>query len=102
MEHGISDHEVLNLANQEDAILLMADAYFGELVFHQEKVTYGVTLIRFVGLKLMGKVEIVANTIENHLAEFPHSFTMIRPNNVRIRRNVSTIDANIDKDNAIM
>ena len=33
MEPGISDHDVLNLTNQEEAILLTADKDFGELVF---------------------------------------------------------------------
>ena len=38
MEPGISDPEVLNMVNQEEAILLTADKDFGELVFRQDKV----------------------------------------------------------------
>ena len=38
LEPGISDQEVLDRANQEDAILLTADTDFGDLVFRQEKV----------------------------------------------------------------
>ena len=86
LEPGISDQEVLDRANQEDAILLTADTDFGELVFRQEKVAYGVILIRLAGLSSVDKVEIIADAIEDHLAEFPHSFTVIMPNNVRIRR----------------
>ena len=33
MEPGISDDEVLTIANQENAILLTADKDFGELIF---------------------------------------------------------------------
>jgi predicted nuclease of predicted toxin-antitoxin system len=33
MEPGISDDEVLDLANQEGALLLTSDKDFGELVF---------------------------------------------------------------------
>jgi hypothetical protein len=37
MEPGISDDEVLNLANLEKSILLTADKDFGELIFRQGK-----------------------------------------------------------------
>ena len=35
MQPGISDDEVLRLANQQEAVLLTADKDFGELVFRQ-------------------------------------------------------------------
>ena len=102
LEPGISDDEVLNLANKEDAILLTADTDFGELVFRQEKVAYGVILVRLAGLLSVDKVEIIADAIEDHLAEFPRSFTVIMPDNVRIRRKFPTIDESIDKNDAML
>ena len=38
MEPGISDDAVLDLANQEGALLLTADKDFGELVFRQRRI----------------------------------------------------------------
>ena len=66
MEPGISDHDVLNLANHEGAILLTADKDFGELVFRQGKVTRGIVLVRLAGLLPAIKADIIAATIEDH------------------------------------
>lgn len=45
MEPGISDDDVLNLANSEGAILLTFDKDFGELVFRLGRIAAGVILI---------------------------------------------------------
>ena len=102
LEPGISDHEVLNRANQEDAILLTADVDFGEPVFRQEKVAYGVILIRLAGQSPMDKVEIIANAIEDYQIEFSRSFTVIMPDNVRIRRKFSAVYESTDGHDAIL
>lgn len=49
MEPGISDDIVLNLANQEEALLLTGDKDFGELVFRLRRIALGVVLIRLSG-----------------------------------------------------
>ena len=88
MAPGILDHDVLNLANQEEAILLTADKDFGELVFRQDRVAPGIILVRLAGLSPAIKAEIVAAAIEDHATELLRSFTVIMPNSVRIRRKV--------------
>lgn len=88
MEPGISDQEVLNLVNQEEAILLTADKDFGELVFRQDRVAPGIVLVRLAGLSAAIKEDIIADAIEDHLAEFLQSFTVIMPDRVRIRRKI--------------
>ncbi len=50
MKHGISDDEVLNIANQKGMILLTSDKDFGELVFRHDRITQGIVLIRLAGL----------------------------------------------------
>jgi predicted nuclease of predicted toxin-antitoxin system len=47
---GMPDEAVLNLANQETALLLTADKDFGEMVFRQGLNIHGVVLIRPAGL----------------------------------------------------
>ena len=39
MDPGISDDDVLSLANEKEAVLLTADRDFGELIFRQKKVS---------------------------------------------------------------
>jgi predicted nuclease of predicted toxin-antitoxin system len=63
MEPGVSDDVVLDLAYQESELLLTADKDFGELVFRQGRLAYGILLVRLAGLSLTGKAEVVAFAI---------------------------------------
>lgn len=88
MEPGISDDAVLTLANRETAPLLTADRGFGELIFRQRRAMSGVVLIRLAGLSPLSKADVVASAIKNHTSQLLHTFTVITPNAVRIRRPV--------------
>lgn len=83
---GMLDDDVLNLANQEAALLLTADKDFGEMVFRQRLHVHGVVLIRLAGLLPARKAEIVALAVKEHLAELPCSFAVIMPGMFRVRR----------------
>ena len=86
IQPGISDDLVLDLANQEEAILLTSDKDFGELVFRLRRIASGVILIRLAGLSTISKAEIIANTINQHSLELLGAFTVITPTAIRIRR----------------
>ena len=85
MVPGISDQEVLNLANREQAILLTADKDFGELVYRQQAVNHGVILIRLAGLPPLVKAELVAGALSMHMEEMAGGFVVITPRTIRIR-----------------
>ncbi len=85
---GISDDEVLDLANEKNALLLTADKDFGELVFRQRRITSGVVLIRLAGLSPTVKAEIVASTIKKHGTELKNSFSVVTPGAIRIRHEI--------------
>ena len=78
----------MNLANHEEAILLTVNKDFGELVFRQDKVAPGIVLVRLARLSPAIKAEIVAAAIMDHAGELFRSFTVIMPDNMRIRRRV--------------
>lgn len=86
MEPGVPDDVVLQLANQEQAILLTADKDFGELVFRQQYLTSGVLLIRLAGLDSFRKAEIVATAIQAYGSDLPQAFAVITAGAIRIRR----------------
>lgn len=69
---------VLNLANQEMAILLTADKDFGELVFRQRRLTSGVVLIRLAGLSPDFKAELVASAISERAMELTQAIICLR------------------------
>jgi predicted nuclease of predicted toxin-antitoxin system len=85
---GISDDEVLEMANEKTALLLTADKDFGELVFRQRRVTSGVVLIRLAGLSPTRKAEIVVSAIKKHGTELKDSFSVITSGSIRIRHEI--------------
>lgn len=88
MEPGIPDDLVLERANQEQAVLLTADKDFGELVYRQKRIMFGVVLIRLAGLATERKAEITAGAVSQHGDELIHGFTVITPGAVRIRHDI--------------
>ena len=85
MSPGVSDSDVLNIANRENAILLTFDKDFGDLVFRQRRVSQGVDLIRLHGFKPEQKASMVLNVIQQYGSDLPRAFTVLTPNKVRIR-----------------
>jgi len=85
MDLGISDNEVLELANRETALLLTADKDFGEMVFRQRRFSGGIVLMRLAGLSAQRKEDIVASAVSQHASELPQSFTVITPGLCRLR-----------------
>ena len=86
MQPGIPDDEVLNLANNESAILLTSDKDFGKLVFRLHRIAADVVLIRLFGLASNDKAEIIANAINEHVDELLGAFTVISSKSIRIRK----------------
>jgi predicted nuclease of predicted toxin-antitoxin system len=85
MAPGIHDTDVLEIARQEDAVLVTTDKDFGELIFRQGRVAGGVILLRLAGLSTHEKADACAEAIKNHATEIRASFTVISPRMVRIR-----------------
>ena len=86
MAPGITDDEVLEIANEQGALLLTSDKDFGELVYRQGRLTSGVILIRLAGLSPIRKAEIVTSAIDQHSKDLPNAFAVVTPATVRIRR----------------
>ncbi len=88
IDPGISDKQVLDLANQNSAPLLTSDRDFGELVFRQRRIMPGVILIRLAGLSAQRKAETVSYAIMQHIEELKNAFVVIRPGRIRIRKSL--------------
>ena len=86
MATGVSDQDVLNLANHEQAVLLTADKDFGELVYRQHLVNPGVILLRLAGLLPAVKAELVARAVTAHMKEMAGSFVVVSHRTIRIRQ----------------
>lgn len=86
MSPSISDDEVLETANDQTAPLITSDKDFGELIFRQRLVAYGVILVRLSGLRSELKAKIVSSAIADHKNELSGNFTVISTNIIRIRK----------------
>ena len=86
MASGISDDNVLAIANRESSLLLTADKDFGELVFRQGRFTLGTLLVRLAGVAPERKAELVASIIAQRSEELPGAFAVLTPRSLRIRR----------------
>jgi len=86
MEPGILDEVVLQRANEHGALLVTEDKDFGELVYRQQLVHFGVVLIRLMGLASLTKANLVVKVFEEHSAEMTNAFTVISPGVLRIRK----------------
>ncbi len=83
---SITDEEVLQQANNRNALLLTADKDFGELVYRLGRVHAGIVLLRLAGLPAIAKADTVATVLQEHAAELQGGFTVISPGAVRIRK----------------
>src|ERR1051325_1827653 len=89
MEPGITDDQVLEKANENQALLITIDKDFGELVFRLGRLHNGVILIRLSGLSSDKKAELVSIAVNQYLSSFDNSFSVISPGRIRIRPKTS-------------
>ena len=83
---SVQDETVLQLANHNNAILITSDKDFGELTYRQSLIHHGVVLIRLAGLPTSEKSIILRNLIAAHGHELARAFTVVTPNQIRIRK----------------
>jgi predicted nuclease of predicted toxin-antitoxin system len=87
-DRGVDDDRVLQIANEEDRILLTQDKDFGEMVFRLRKVHPGIVLIRLGAMISSEKATLVATVFLEHRAKLKSTFTVIQNNAIRIRKQI--------------
>ena len=83
---GSTDDEILQIAVNEQAVILTYDTDFGELVFRFRLDSYGVILLRLSGLSMPEKIGKAIIALRDYEAKLENAFTVISENSVRIRR----------------
>ena len=82
---SMADDQVLQYANERNALLVTADKDFGELVFRVGKAHRGVVLLRLAGLPAAVKCETVARVFRDHAAKLVGAFSVVSSGALRIR-----------------
>jgi predicted nuclease of predicted toxin-antitoxin system len=83
---GSDDDMILRLTEEQNRILITADKDFGEMVFLSNRLHAGIILCRLHGLSPEHKALLVVSLIKKYSTELLHSFTVIQPENIRIRK----------------
>ena len=76
----------MQIANQQQRILITQDKDFGELVYRLKFTHYGIILIRLEGFAPDLKARIVTDLLKQHEDKLQNAFTVIQPNALRIRK----------------
>lgn len=82
---GLSDDEVLRMANDQHALLLTQDRDFGELVFRLRRAAHGVLLIRLHGIVTADKAARVGSALGVHGETLVGRFSVLNRLSLRIR-----------------
>jgi predicted nuclease of predicted toxin-antitoxin system len=82
---GISDTDVLEIANEAGLILITQDHDFGELAILRHLPVAGVLLLELARLSLPEQVERVAGFLSNDQTNLVGNLTVIEPARVRVR-----------------
>lgn len=82
---GLTDDQVLALANAEERVLVTDDKDFGEIVFRRRLTTHGIVLLRLTAPVVQDRIDRLAAVwpaIERHM---PGRFIVVGDTKVRIR-----------------
>lgn len=83
---GVTDPEVLRIANETKRIILTEDKDFGELTFRLRKQNEGIVLVRLATLPASDRPIFVLDALNKIRNEIHNSFTVIISTKIRIRK----------------
>lgn len=81
----MTDAEILQLAFNENAILITMDKDFGELIFKNHSLHTGVLLLRLEDAVVREKLSTVQNIIPEHLQNLKDNFSVYQNGKLRVR-----------------
>lgn len=86
VRRGAEDQFVIELAKQEERVLLTEDKDFGRLVYVAGAPRVGVILLRFPAKARKELCEAIVRLIDQQKEKLRGSFVVVQPGRIRIRR----------------
>ena len=81
---GSDDDKVLQMAIDENRILITCDKDFGEMVFQERKTQNGVVLLRLVDERADNKIAVLSRLLEQYPDRLANNFVVATEAGVRI------------------
>jgi predicted nuclease of predicted toxin-antitoxin system len=79
------DVEILEFANQHDALLITVDKDFGDLIYYSNKPHSGILLLRIEDASPNDFLKIIEHIFENHWNKIGRNFCVFKSGKLRIR-----------------
>ena len=83
---GIDDDEIVEIAHTRQSILVTNDKDFGEKVFREGKVHYGVILLRLTDERASAKIEALKDLFMTRATALASAFVVVTDHGVRIAK----------------
>ena len=83
---GADDDVVLQMANNEDRILITNDRDFGEKVYREHKPHRGTILLRLADERASVKIEVLKSLLENYPDRLAGQFVVVTETRVRFAK----------------
>jgi len=77
IDKRMPDDRVCEIANSEQRIIITNDKDFGEIVFYQKKIAYGIILMRVNGQNSSEKIILLEKLLENYLDKIANHFVVL-------------------------
>ncbi|MGB9720789.1 MAG: DUF5615 family PIN-like protein [bacterium] len=77
IDKQMPDNTVCELANKEERIILTNDKDFGEIVFFQKKIVYGIVLLRIKGQNVKEKIVRLENLLSRYSDKIVNHFVVV-------------------------
>ncbi len=81
---GLKDKEVLEIANEENRILITDDKDFGDMIYRDNLAHKGIILLRPIDRRSIVKIEILRRVIDNYSDKLKNNFVVATEKKLRI------------------
>ena len=77
IDKRMPDARVCEIANKEQRVIITNDKDFGEIVFLQKKITYGVILLRIKGQNSSEKIILIEKLLDKYPDKIAYHFVIV-------------------------
>ena len=79
----MDDNDIIQMAYEEDWILITNDKDFGNKVFRDGRLHRGVILLRLEDERSLSKIQVLSRLLETYMDRLPDAFVVVTEKQVR-------------------
>lgn len=83
---GMNDDDIINMAYEENWILITNDKDFGEQVYRDRRLHKGIILLRLKDETAVSKIFVLSQLLQNHAKQLMDTFIIVTEKQVRFAR----------------